>query len=417
MARVFKFFAAFFVTALVIFGAILAFNWDAFNTFYDNRDAMVEGSRWVEDTYSLRGLSDYIDKNPEHVSLVSNVINSPDSTIQYMEDVRRPMGTTANFFILLVIADMISSGEVSADSPVSWTRVTDHLLTGVNRSEHEQSYSSAVARDWINNSDELTLNHAMRLLAENNALSLADELWWLIGPERWQTMGETLGLKDTDMPLPYSGLYLTLSPGIRNMPAQEIYDLELVKEKQDFRSSVIERSRRFIDDAEFRENTLTYMEENRLGNTFMQERDALALFPKTTASEMTAILEKLVKDEMISADVSQRVKEWMRWPMDQQSGITRDFADYGAIYDNRMGLLAGIDFGTSKYTNDTTVQAVFFDRIQIAFWFHMSSNHMHQDFQQRLIYDPAMIDQMNKVETNQQEGTSAQNNSLNTTDE
>jgi len=417
MARVFKFFAAFFVTALVIFGAILAFNWDAFNTFYDNRDAMVEGSRWVEDTYSLRGLSDYIDKNPEHVSLVSNVINSPDSTIQYMEDVRRPMGTTANFFILLVIADMISSGEVSADSPVSWTRVTDHLLPGVNRSEHEQSYSSAVARDWINNSDELTLNHAMRLLAENNALSLADELWWLIGPERWQTMGETLGLKDTDMPLPYSGLYLTLSPGIRNMPAQEIYDLELVKEKQDFRSSVIERSRRFIDDTEFRENTLTYMEENRLGNTFMQERDALALFPKTTASEMTAILEKLVKDEMISADVSQRVKEWMRWPMDQQSGITRDFADYGAIYDNRMGLLAGIDFGTSKYTNDTTVQAVFFDRIQIAFWFHMSSNHMHQDFQQRLIYDPAMIDQMNKVQTNQQEGTSAQNNSLNTTDE
>ena len=56
MARAFKFFAAFFVTAVVIFGAILAINWDAFNVFYDNRDAMVEGSRWVEDTYSLRGL-------------------------------------------------------------------------------------------------------------------------------------------------------------------------------------------------------------------------------------------------------------------------------------------------------------------------------------------------------------------------
>ena len=417
MARLFKFFAAFFVTALVIFGAILAFNWDAFNTFYDNRDAMVEGSRWVEDTYSLRGLSDYIDKNPEHVSVVSNVITSPDSTIRYMKDVRRPMGTTANFFILVVIADMISSGEVSAEAPVSWTRVTDHQLPGVNRSEHEQSYSAAVARDWINNSEELSLDHAMRLLAENNALSLADELWWLIGPERWQAVGETLGLKDTDMPLPYSGLYLTLSPGIRNMPAQEIYDLELVKEDQDFRSSVIERSRRFIDDAEFRENTLTYMEENRLGNTFMQERDALALFPKTTASEMTGILEKMVKDELISADVSQRVKEWMRWPMDQQSGITNDFTDYGAIYDNRMGLLTGIDFGTSKYTNDTTVQAVFFDRIQIAFWFHMSSNHMHQDFQQRMIFDPAMIDQMKKVEANQQEGTSIQINSLNSTDE
>jgi hypothetical protein len=139
----------------------------------------------------------------------------------------------------------------------------------------------------------------------------------------------------------------------------------------------------------------------------MQERDALALFPKTTASEMTQLLEKLVNDELISAGVSRRVKDWMRWPIDRQSGFTRDFTDYGAIYDDRMGLLTGIDFGTSKYTGDTTVQAVFFDRIQIAFWFHMSSNHMHQDFQQRLIFDPAMIEQMKAVESNDQRTTSA----------
>ena len=412
MARAFKFFAAFFVTAVVIFGAILAINWDAFNVFYDNRDAMVEGSRWVEDTYSLRGLSDYIEKNPEHVSVVSQVIDQPDSTIEYMEQVQRPMGTTANFFILVAVADMISSGTVTADAPVSWTEVTDHLLPEVNMSEHEQSYEAAVQRDWIDENDELSLDNAMRLLAENNALSLADELWWLVGPERWETLDERLGLESTELPLPYSGLYLTLSPGIREMPAQEIYDLELVKEDEDYRSSVIEMSRNFLDDAEFRQNTLVYLEENRLGNTFMEERDALALFPKTTAEEMTSLLEDLVKDELISADVSQRVKEWMRWPMDQQSGITRDFTDYGAIYDNRMGLLTGIDFGTSKYTGDTTVQAVFFDRLQIAFWFHMSSNHMHQDFQQRLIFDPAMIDQMKRVEANQQQDQSAIINTL-----
>lgn len=410
MARAFKFFAAFFVTAVVIFGAILALNWGAFNTFYDNRDAMVEGSRWVEDTYSLRGLSYYIDENPTHVSIVSRVIDSPDSTIRYMEQVRRPMGTTANFFILLAAADMIESGVVSADTPVSWTSVTEHLLPGVNRSEHEQSYAAARERGWINENEELSLDHSLRLLAEYNALSLADEIWWMIGRDRWQAMSDTLDLENTDMPLPYSGIYLTLSPGIRDMKAHEIYDLELVKEPQSFRSSVIERARNFLDDPEFRSKTLTYMEDSRLGNTFMQERDGLALFPKTTASEITKVLEEMVNDELVSAAVSRRVKEWMRWPMDRQSGITRDFTDYGAIYDNRMGLLTGIDFGTSKYTGDTTVQAVFFDRIQIAFWFHMSSNHMHQDFQQRLIFDPAMIEQMKEVEANSQQEPSAQIN-------
>jgi|AntRauTorcE11897_2_1112592.scaffolds.fasta_scaffold02473_6 hypothetical protein len=408
MARAFKFFAAFFVTTVVIFGSILAINWDAFNTFYDNRDAMVEGSRWVEDTYSLSGLSYYIDQNPDHVSIVSRVIESPDSTIRYMEDIKRPMGTTANFFILLAAADMIESGAISADAPVSWDQVSNHLLPGVSRSEHELSYTAAVDRGWLNENDELSLNHALKLMAEFNALSLADELWWQIGPKRWTSMADSLALQNTDMPLPYAGLYLTISPGIREMEASAIYDLELVKEPQNYRESVIERSDSFLNDPEFRETALNYTEDNRLGNTFMQERDALALFPKTTASEMTGLLEDLVNDELISAGVSRRVKDWMRWPIDRQSGITRDFTDYGAIYDDRMGLLNGIDFGTSKYTGDTTVQAVFFDRIQIAFWFHMSSNHMHQDFQQRLIFDPAMIEQMKEVEAAHQKRTSTQ---------
>lgn len=408
MARAFKFFAAFFVTAVVIFGAILLLNWDAFNTFFDNRDAMVEGSQWVEETYSLRGLSYYIEQNPEHVSLVSDVIGHPDSTIRYMEEVQRPMGTTASVFILIGAADLIESGELSEELMIPWPDIANHLLPGVNPSDHEQSYEAAIERGWINDRDEISLDNALHLLAEFNALTVADALWWQMGPDYFDQLKSRLGLSQTQMPLPYSGLYLTLSPGIREMEAEEIYDIELVKEPQNYRESVIERSDSFLNDPEFRQNTLSYMEENRLGNTFMQERDGLALFPKTTAGEMAGLMRALVEDELISAGVSSRVKEWMRWPMDRQSGIERDFTDYGAIYDNRMGLLAGIDFGTSKYTEDTTVQAVYFDRIQIAFWFHMSSNHMHQDFQQRLIFDPAMIDQMKEVEATHRSSKTAQ---------
>ena len=346
MARAFKFFAAFFVTAVVIFGSILMLNWDAFNTFFDNRDAMVEGSEWVEETYSLRGLSNYIDQNPEHVSLVSDVIGHPDSTIRYMEDVQRPMGTTANVFILLGAADLIESGELSEDMLIPWPDIADYLLPGVNPSDHEQSYAAAVERGWINDDDVISVDHALHLLAEFNALTVADKLWWEIGPDYFNRLKSRLELDETQMPLPYSGLYLTLSPGIREMKAEEIYDIELVKDNQDYRESVIERSENFLTNPEFRANTLLYMEENRLGNTFMQERDGLVLFPKTTAKEMTRILNDMDQDKLISADVSRRVKEYMRWPMDRQSGIDRDFTDYGAIYDNRMGLLTGIDCGT-----------------------------------------------------------------------
>lgn len=412
MTRVFKFFAAFLGTTVIIFGGILLFNWQAFNTFFENRDAMVEGSQWVEETYSLRGLTHYIDQNPEHVSVVSLVANQPDSSIRYMENVRRPMGTTANFFILVAAADLIENETLNAEDRLDWNTISRHQLPGVNRSEHEQSYTAGRNRGWINGDDEISLTHAMNLLAEFNDLALADKLWWQIGPDYWQTFTAKLGVTETEMPLPFSGLYLTLSPGIRDMDASSIYDLELIKEPQDYRDSVIDRAGQYIEDETFRENTMQYLRDNRLGNTFMQERDALALFPKTTASEMSSLLLELINNELVSPNVSQMVQGWMRWPMDRQSGITRDFSDYGAIYDNRMGLLNGIDFGTSAYTDDTTVQAIFFDRIQIAFWFHMSSNHMHQDFQQRLIFDPAMIEQMKQVETNRKQQSSVQETTL-----
>lgn len=397
MARAFKFFAVFFLTTFILFGTILLLNWKAFNTFFDNREAMTEGSEWVEETYSLRGLSHYIESNPEHVSVVSSVLSSPDSTISYQAEILRPMGTTANIFILIAAADLIQSGELDGNQTFKWNSVNTYQIPGVNESEHDQSYRAANNRGWIVEGESISIHNALNLLAEYNDLALADYLWWMIGPDYWADMSKKLTLQQTDLPLPFSGLYLTISPGIRQMEAPEIYKIELAKDQIEYRKSVIEFSRRFADEGEFRTSVIDYTKSSRLGNTFMEERDGLSLFPKTTALELVGLLTELVNGEVINDEVSQQVKEWLRWPMDRQSGIDRDFTDYGAIYDHRMGLLNGIDFGTSAYTGDTTVQAVFFDRIQIAFWFHMSSNHMHQDFQQRLIFDPAMIEQMIQI--------------------
>lgn len=112
---------------------------------------------------------------------------------------------------------------------------------------------------------------------------------------------------------------------------------------------------------------------------------------------MTNILQKLIHHELMNENVSEKVLNFMRWPMKYQTGIRTDFNDYGALYDNRMGLMNGIDFGTSAYTGETTVQAFYLDRLPIGFWFHASGGHMHQDFMQRLIYDPAMFQQMTSV--------------------
>lgn len=396
MMRLLKFFGAFLITTIIVFGFVIGWNWKTFTVFLDNREALLEGNEWIIKTSSLKGLSEYIGENPDHSSISSVNLNRPDSFILYQENIERTQGTTANFFILLAFAIEMERENISPDERIEWDQVGQYQLNGVDESVHRETYRTAMDRGWIIDGS-ITLENSLNLLAQYNDLALADYLWWRLNPAIWDNIKKDLNLAATDMPLPFSGLYLSSSPDIQSMSFEEISDFYSENPRTVWRDHVIDQSKRFATVGDERDQIMDYMNRNRLGITFMTERDALAFFPKTTAEEMTSILQKLIPHELINENVSKKVLNLMRWPMNYQSGIRTDFTDYGAIYDNRMGLMNGIDFGTSAYTGETTVQAFYLDRLPIGFWFHASGGHMHQDFMQRLIYDPAMSQQMNSV--------------------
>lgn len=406
--RILKFFAAFFFSALIIFGFVFGMNWKSFTTFMDNRDAMAEGSEWVEKTYSLRGLSEFIEENPQNVSVASVVIGSPDSTILFQPHTPRVMGTSTNFLLLAAYASQIDSGIQPGDEPISWNDVSRYQLDEVDASVHKNAYRTAERRGWIQNGTISTID-ALKLLAEYNDLALADYLWWNIDQDFWDHFAERLGLIETQMPLPFSGLYQAISTGLQEKSANEILTEWQHAPENEWRSHVMHLSDEYASNSFTRQKVTDYLKKNRLGNTFIEERDLMILFPKTTAFEIVTLFERIWAGKHLSATATENLKNWMRWPLEQQREIRQDFSDYGAVFDNRLGILNGIDFGTSTYTGDTTIQAVFFDRLPIAFWFHMSSNHMHQDFQQRLIFDPAMIERMKRVSQRHSETTVSYN--------
>ncbi len=398
--RLLKFIGAFLLAALLLFGFVFGLNWNAFTVFLDNRQAMMEGEEWVDKTGSLKGLSEFMGETPEYSSLASVVVNHPDSSLYLRENTPRIMGTTANFFILVAYADQFDSGIINPNKEIAWADISEYQLTNIEESIHSEARTAAVDRGWLK-SGTITIEQSLALLAEFGDLALADYLWWQLDEVYWQDLKDRLTLKKTEIPLPYSGLYQAISPGLTDMENQEIIEHWQNQNREEWRAHVIGLSRSYLNDPEFRNEVQSYLDDERLGNTFMQERDAMRLFPKTTAREMTELLEKLVTDSLINSNVSESVKDFMDWPMDIQPRIEEDFTRYGAIYDNRMGLLNGIDFGTSAYTGDTTVQALYLDQLPVGFWFHASAGQMHQDLIQRLIYDPAMIDQMTTVVENQ----------------
>lgn len=438
--RLLKFAAAFIVPACLIFLIAFGLNWKSTRLFFENRESMAEGSEWVDKTYSLSGLTQYVEQHPDRVSVYSVVMGAPDSTLSYGADVPRTMGTSANLFLLLGAAMELNAGNWSADELLDWEELSRYQLPDISESSHTQSKQVAEERGWLKNG-LISLDHTLFLLAEFGSLSIADFVWWKLGEsffaelhdeivsalgagmtgnraenghlrKRAQSASSQDAFAKTDMPLPFSGLYLMISPEIEALGRVEktmapwhdpggLGSGDSTSTSQ-WRNQVTALSERFMDD-EFAVAVRDRLKKKGLGLSFMQMRDHLSHFPQSTAREMTSVLWMLVHGEGFEPGVSQKVLQWFRWPMVNHDGewghegAKLHFSDYGAIYDDRMGLLNGIDVGTSKYTGDTTLQAVFFDRLQIAFWFHMSSNHMHQDFQQRLIYDPAMIARMKRV--------------------
>jgi hypothetical protein len=392
LLRIIKFASAFLGVAAFIFVLVFGLNRSSFETLFDNREGLAEGSEWVEKTYSLKGLTGYIGEHPGMVSIASVALEDPGSAIMYQEDTPRTMGTLSNLFLFIAYADAFERGYAIPDERLDWEEISRFQLPGIGENNHRNTYRTGRSSGLIERDGTLSLGNALQLLAKNSSLALSDYLLSRLDSGRLDDLFDRLSLEHTDKPVPFSGLLIITAPSIQGMSPPELLQHWKDEGRHGFEEAAYSATERFLN-GEDRKMWSEVLKNKRLGLNFMEERDLLALYPATTATELVSVMQKIVEGELLSAAVSERVLDWIRYPMEEQA-IRRNFSEYGALYDNRIGLLNGVDFGVSQYTGHTTVQAVLFDRMHISVWFHMSSNHMHQDFQQRLIWDPALIDAM-----------------------
>lgn len=394
--RLLKFISVFLGTALVTFGLVLGLNWKTFTIFLENRDSLTEGSEWIYKTHSLKGLSEFIGENPERNSFSRLQLNTPEKAIHFMEDEKRSLGTLSNLFLLIAYSIQFNQGVFNGSESVSWEEVSRYQLPEVGESVHREAFREAEKRGWLIG-DTIELSNALLLLTEYNSTALSDYLWWKLDPDVWNTIPTQFTLSDTDMPLPFSGLYLALLPSVQQMEIEELLRETNTFTNQQWRAHVAALSSNFARDEQFRSHVNGILEKDGLGLTFMQQRDLLARFPKSTTAELSRLLSLILTDHLSADFPNTDLKNWLRWPFRNSSLLGRDATDYGALYDNRIGLLAGISFGTSAYTGEETVQVLIMDNLPVGFWFHASGSHMQQDLLQRLIFDPAMIQQMERT--------------------
>ncbi|RNC86164.1 MAG: hypothetical protein ED557_03795 [Balneola sp.] len=337
---------------------------------------MREGYEYIESTYSLKALTEFLGDHPEFISIVSFNVDNPDSGIYYQAEVPRTMGTLTNFFLLLEYERQVEEGILDPNEVVGdLSEIDRYLLPDVSEEAHKKSLALLEKESG----EPIILDELVFAMAETSDLAISDYLWFRLGENNIAALMNSLELTTTDQPLPFSGLYLSINP-------------DLVDTSASFsREEIIGLARQLGEDEEYNLKVKSQVTENRLSLSFIEERNALEHFPHTTAREMAGLMAKLYKNELVSPEISMRVKEKMGWVF-EGGAIQRSFAEYGALYDNRMGILSGIDFGTSVFDDHTSAQAIFFDKLPVAFWLHLSANHMQEDYQQRLIWDPALYE-------------------------
>lgn len=391
--RLLKFISVFLGTTVIVFGLVLGLNWNTFMIFIDNRASLTEGSEWIFKTHSLRGLSEYIGENPDRNSFSRIITGDHVAEVHFMENERRTLGSLSNLLLFFAYSKQYQSGDFSGEETLLWDDINRHQLPGIGESAHRESFRQANRRGWIVDG-VIELNNALLLLSEFNSEALADYLWWLIDPDIWETLPVKLNLTKTDMPLPFSGLHLTLSPAVQFMEIDSLLSHYESILNDEWRQLVTETAEKYVVDESFRLHASEVMGKDGTGLTFMQQRDLLRKFPKGTSRELASLLSDLLSDQIPFQYSRDHLLQWLQWPVRGSSLLGRDIKDSGALYDSRIGLLAGINFGTSLYTEEQSVQVLLMDNLPVGFWFHASGGHMHQDLLQRLIYDPAMMEQM-----------------------
>lgn len=390
MLRILKFLGAFLGAFLLIFLLTFGFNLQALFTLFDNSDDLQEGQQWVAKTTSLKSLTEYIGLHPERVAVVSRSAVNADTSIRYSAEVPHTMGTLSNFFLLATYARLVEAGSINPDELIALSEIAYYQLPYIDDSHHENAVEALENQDAITDNGAAALEDLVQATIIFNDLAISDFLFYKLGLNAIQETYALLNIQHIDLPLPFSGLYITLNPALHNTTFDKRFAYLNGLPEAAFRDKVLNNTQKYMQNEQFHQKVnKVFREQQGLGIQFRERRDMLALFPKATAGEFSRLMLQLQQKKLISSTVSHHLRQLMDWPFERQD-IDTEFKYYGAIYDNRMGLLSGIDFGASTYSNEPFGQAVFFDSLQIAFWFHMSSSLMLQDYQQRLMWDPAL---------------------------
>lgn len=377
--RLFKFLAVFAIVLGLVYIVVIGLNMNVFKSVFTNQEALADGSEWVEKTYSLAGLVDFVQAHPDLVSVTlsdTSSASSPDSTsITFEAEQPRVMAGTGHLILLATYARMVQNGDLDPEQEVTKDQINRFVVPGFEPSKHRETIR--LFEEINAHESEFTLDSVVQAVIQRNHQPSADLLYSLVGVSNIDSTLSASGIQGIERPALWSAFH------IANTTAESEADYQLEYE--------IIAERLLSDSSTDAGILLQTSGVDGIKYDFNQEKKAYRMLPKTMPTSMSTFMVWMLDAKRFGTEATEIAKKHLGWPMNDTK-VTRDFTELYAIYDNRISISHGVAIGTSAYTGRTLVSTVYFDQLPVGFWMHMSSNLINQDYQMRLMYDPALYE-------------------------
>ena len=422
--RALSFLLTFLAVAVLVVGSIFWINRDTFLTVFQNRPAILEGSEWVEKTYSLGGLVEFMAEQPRHAVLLSvpfrdisdtdskdphteesgadpELLPANDQTnepapdnalahihdrthgtgnaqaIRYRSDLMHPAGTLSNLMLVITYANLVTSAALNPGTQINAEKVSSFHIPGLDR-RHQQTF-----RRW---KSELpapaTLDDLVRYLLRHNDPAAADYLFFFLGPDEVTTLTRQLGGRLIEPPVPQFGLRMTALQKPDSLTLQEHLTAIAGTDRTVFLEDAVSAAQRQWDQPrDVPEASIP---------SFQDQRILHGLYPRLQPDRFADIIASIWENTLISRPVSQKLQLLLvRDPEDRL--LTPHVRWYASQFDERMSYFSGWSVAGKTKTPGFRVQIILALDIPAGLWFHMNSNFMIRDFHNRMFYDPAIL--------------------------
>lgn len=410
MIRIAKFVGAFLLVAILVFGSIYVFNKRAIDNVF--RNDLSEGTEWVPKTYSISGLVSYWAEQPTDNSLVS-LTHTPETSVHFKGKVTRSLSNLAHFLLIVRYVEAVDQGEIDAGMLVDQALLADIHVPGVEDQRFEAHLEALLEQAELTQAEleqadskqaQPSLDALVTALAENNDPAFADYLQLQLGPERVRELPTRYGLQTIEPPLPWAGYYVGWEPVVQDKPFSELAAAYQSMGRSAYHTAITELGWQYLTDVEARKRMRGRF-ENHTDLLFVDEKYRNRWTTLGQPEELAAFVQRVFETDLLSVAAREHLYRLLNWPM-RNDKINRQFERYVAIYDSRMGYLAGIDYGkarpststiTSNASSSTSAdpfearaQVFIMENIPIGLFLHLSSNLMTQDVQQRIFWDPEL---------------------------